>query len=79
MAKTVPNPKIGDLVYVAYQPLKPAKIIALKENRCVLVQYLDGSTETRSVLGLRDFRALVDEHQRKYKKFSALIPTLEKL
>lgn len=93
MAKNVtsndPN-LVGKLVYQAYVPQQPGKIVedlgypmtpAKRRSsfKNVKVKWLNGKTTTESVAILNDFEALVDDHKRKYEKFSAKAEQLKSL
>ena len=45
----------------------------------VTIKYLDGTTERRSTLGLKDFRSLIEDHERKLATHHKTLAKLEAL
>jgi len=45
----------------------------------VTIKYLDGTTERRSTLGLKDFRSLIEDHERKLATHHKTLANLEAL
>lgn len=84
--------KIGDLVYLAYSPVQCGKVVGIEtreeiswEGKPFDTFYLQvkmlksGEVITESVFSWRDFRALVEDHLRKFRKHNETLSKLETL
>ena len=86
MAKNVAyEPKVGMRVYRPFEILKPGKIITVTPNvkdpwstRCT-VKWLDGSTTDEQASHLNNFTHAMEEHKKKYDKFSKIAQEVDKL
>ena len=85
MAKTVSDPKIGQLVYPVYTPQKVGRIEKVKDamvrrggvdEQYVYVRISKGS-RWESVLHLRDFDALIAEHEKKLVTLRGYVTKLD--
>jgi hypothetical protein len=78
---------VGTLVYRSYSPVQCGKVVkdlgfegSSKFFRRVKVKWLkDGSETVESTASLKNFRSLIEDHQRKFEKFSKQALELEKL
>jgi hypothetical protein len=88
---TKPVP-IGTIVYKPYQPAKVGKVVedlghfirpsdkvVLESIRVVKVLWKDGTESKVLSLHLNNFETLVEDHKRKYEKFSKILETVRKL
>jgi hypothetical protein len=86
MAKTVTNPRIGQLVYPSYTPQKVGVITKLEkftarggyEDWKVTVETLKGTIKYDSCMSLKDFNALVADHRKKIETIEGYVDKLEK-
>lgn len=86
MAKTVREPKVGDLVYRAYNIQTPGKIVAVigpllphKYFTVVDVKWLDGSVERTDNCALNDYNHAIEDHRKKYEKFEKIAVKLRSI
>lgn len=95
MAMPIQEPKVGDIVYEAYVPQNPGRIIEIlphdPDDYFIPVKvrwlkekkgksYVGHGKETEcSTQSLNDFSALVEDHKRKYNNQSKLLKEAEKL
>jgi len=80
---------IGKLVYEAFSPQKPAKIIAEVSRRAVLkigsperhvqVKFLDGKVKEVPLSFLNDFEALISDHRKKLETHTSKLELLKSL
>ncbi len=84
---------VGDLVYKSYTPQKAGKVIRTIEGQMrtamngrtwrepdkVEIKWLNGTTSIVSVLGLRDFRDLIADHEKKLDTHRRTLGKLEAL
>ena len=87
------RPKVGDFVYLAYTPQSPGKVIRItegvvrtapsgntyKEPPTAEIKWLKGKTTIVSVLGLRNFRTLISDHEKKLETHRRTLAKLEAL
>src|SRR4030042_3019083 len=85
--------KVGDFVYSAYTPQSPGKVIRItegvvrtapsgntyKEPPTAEIKWLKGKTTIVSVLGLRNFRTLISDHEKKLETHRRTLAKLEAL
>ncbi|OGM10641.1 hypothetical protein A2Z67_00095 [Candidatus Woesebacteria bacterium RBG_13_36_22] len=73
----------GDLVYRAFRPQKPGKVISVVSERLyfnmVSVIWINGETEILSEDSLQNFRELIADHERKLATHRNKLPKLERL
>ncbi len=89
------QPDVGDFVYVAYTPQSPGKVVRIIEGvvrtardgsgrqyrdaPTAEIKWLKGGTTIISVLGLRDFRSLIADHEKKLDTHRKTLSRLESL
>ena len=76
MAYCVNDPKVGQHVYRHGLPLKAGTIIEVYLYGSVRILWVSGETTLEWTLELRDFDALIADHQ---KKLNTHLQTLKKL
>ena len=93
MAYDWQDPKIGDIVYEAYTPMKAGKIVKVEVTKKATgvpgtpgywpeevretVQKLDGTTF--SSIALKCYETLVEDHSRKARNQGAILAKLRKI
>lgn len=88
MAKTLDDfAPIGTLVYQAFKPNKPGKVIDIKMSKRhprmapftdrITVKFEDGTQGEFERSNLNDYEELINEHKRKYLKFEAIAQRLK--
>ena len=83
--------KVGDIVYLAYTPVKCGRIIEIIpgkeyekwpgefEPAVLKIKTLKGDIITHGELSVYPYRRLVEDHKRKYEKHAAVLAKLEAL
>lgn len=78
MARTAINAVVGTLVYQAFKPMNPGKVLSIRPpgpnnvtgEDWLTVKWLNGSVSEHRRMGLQDFETLIEDHRRKYEKFT---------
>jgi hypothetical protein len=87
------NPKVGDIVYMAYSPAKVGKIITLRSAPppvilpsvmntgpwCVRVKFANGKTEDIEPSNLKCFLSLIADHEKKINTHKAMLAKIENI
>lgn len=84
MAKTAHNAVIGTLVYESFKPMNPGRVMSIKPpgpnnvsgEDWLTVLHLNGKTKEYLRTHLMNFESLVEDHRRKYEKFSDMAKKL---
>ena len=85
--------EVGELVYPAYTPARAGKVVEVRPGTLyregdpkmgrrpdtVVIRMPNGKTYETSVLGVRSFPALVEEHRRKLATHEAALRRLEEM
>jgi hypothetical protein len=85
MSYTVLDPTVGQLVYKSFSPVQAGKIVEIVRSEVygsfeVRVKWIgDGSESVVSTRGLRDFRKLIEDHERKLETHRKMLERLEEL
>lgn len=84
MAKTAQNAVVGTLVYEAFKPMNPGRVISIRPpgpnsasgDDWLTVLHLNGVSREWRRTHLKNFESLIEDHRRKYEKFSDMAKKL---
>ena len=84
MAKTACDAIMGSLVYEAFKPMNPGRVTSIRPpgpnnitgDDWLTIKWLNGKTSEHRRTGLQNFEALIEDHKRKYEKFTNMATKL---